>query len=269
MGGGRPEARRAQRPHLRGGRRDQPEGRPGRALRGRHQPAHRPARRGLLGLLLRRRREGGRAASSPRRCCRPRCSPRPTCRTWRRSCRPSTSSRSRAPRRSPSTCSARSSSSRSTSTSASSRPCRSEYDPVALRELFSPGFLEWTTTMTGEVDFGVNDRQLWFLWRLRRAQRAGAEGGAEERRPALQADPGRDGRERDPHLPAGPLARRAGAVPGRTSGSGRVVGVAGEDDPVVLGGADDLRQDRLDLALAVGGERLLGGRERAAATRAA
>jgi hypothetical protein len=43
----------------------------------------------------------------------------------------------------------------------------SEYDPVALRELFGPGFLAWTTTMTGEVDFGVNDRQLWFLWRLR------------------------------------------------------------------------------------------------------
>ncbi len=42
-----------------------------------------------------------------------------------------------------------------------------EYDPVALRELFSPGFLSWTTTMTGEVDFGINDRQLWFLWHLR------------------------------------------------------------------------------------------------------
>jgi hypothetical protein len=42
-----------------------------------------------------------------------------------------------------------------------------EYDPIALRELFSPGFLAWTTTMTGEIDFGVNDRQLWFLWRLR------------------------------------------------------------------------------------------------------
>jgi hypothetical protein len=42
----------------------------------------------------------------------------------------------------------------------------SGYDPVALRELFGPGFLEWTTTMTGEVDFGVGDRQLWFLWRL-------------------------------------------------------------------------------------------------------
>jgi hypothetical protein len=48
-----------------------------------------------------------------------------------------------------------------------------EHDPVALRELFSPGFLEWTTTMTGEVDFGVNDRQLWFLWRL--GERSGRE----------------------------------------------------------------------------------------------
>jgi hypothetical protein len=43
----------------------------------------------------------------------------------------------------------------------------SEYDPVALRELFSPGFLAWVTTMTGEIDFGINDRQLWFLWHLR------------------------------------------------------------------------------------------------------
>ena len=43
----------------------------------------------------------------------------------------------------------------------------SEYDPVALRELFGPGFLGWVTTMSGEIDFGVNDRQLWFLWRLR------------------------------------------------------------------------------------------------------
>jgi hypothetical protein len=43
----------------------------------------------------------------------------------------------------------------------------SEYDPVKLRELFSPGFLAWTTTMNGEIDFGVNDRQLWFLWHLR------------------------------------------------------------------------------------------------------
>ncbi len=50
-----------------------------------------------------------------------------------------------------------------------------EYDPLALRELFSPGFLEWTTTMTGEIDFGINDRQLWFLWRLRERDEAELE----------------------------------------------------------------------------------------------
>jgi hypothetical protein len=48
-----------------------------------------------------------------------------------------------------------------------------EYDPVALRELFSPGFLDWTTTMKGEIDFGINDRQLWFLWRLHERTEAG------------------------------------------------------------------------------------------------
>jgi hypothetical protein len=42
---------------------------------------------------------------------------------------------------------------------------------VALRELFSPGFLEWTATISGEVEFGINDRQLWFLWRLRERSR--------------------------------------------------------------------------------------------------
>jgi hypothetical protein len=47
-----------------------------------------------------------------------------------------------------------------------------DYDAMALRELFSPGFLSWTTTMTGEVDFGVNDRQLWFLWQLRERSEA-------------------------------------------------------------------------------------------------
>jgi hypothetical protein len=43
----------------------------------------------------------------------------------------------------------------------------SEYDPVALRELFGPGFIEWVTTISNEIDFGVSERQLWFLWRLR------------------------------------------------------------------------------------------------------
>lgn len=47
----------------------------------------------------------------------------------------------------------------------------SEYDPVALRELFGPGFLAWVTTIPGEVEFGAGDRQLWFLWRLRERSR--------------------------------------------------------------------------------------------------
>jgi len=49
----------------------------------------------------------------------------------------------------------------------------SEYDPVALRELFGPGFISWVTTIDNQIDFGVNDRQLWFLWRLR--ERSDAE----------------------------------------------------------------------------------------------
>ncbi len=41
------------------------------------------------------------------------------------------------------------------------------YDPIALRELFSPGFLDWVTTIDREIDFGINDRQFWFTWKLR------------------------------------------------------------------------------------------------------
>ena len=45
------------------------------------------------------------------------------------------------------------------------------HDPIALRELFSPAFLDWTTTIDREVDFGASDRQLYFLWRLRELSR--------------------------------------------------------------------------------------------------
>ena len=47
----------------------------------------------------------------------------------------------------------------------------SEHDPVALREMFSPGFLDWATTIDSEVDFGVSERQLYFLWRMRERSR--------------------------------------------------------------------------------------------------
>ena len=42
----------------------------------------------------------------------------------------------------------------------------SDHDPVALRELFSPAFLDWAARIEDEIDFGVTDRQLYFLWRL-------------------------------------------------------------------------------------------------------
>jgi hypothetical protein len=42
-----------------------------------------------------------------------------------------------------------------------------DHDPIALREMFSPGFLEWVTTIDREIDFGVSERQLYFHWRLR------------------------------------------------------------------------------------------------------
>lgn len=42
-----------------------------------------------------------------------------------------------------------------------------DHDPVALREMFSPGFLTWVTTIDRQIDFGVSERQLYFHWRLR------------------------------------------------------------------------------------------------------
>jgi hypothetical protein len=47
----------------------------------------------------------------------------------------------------------------------------SDHDPIALRELFSPAFLEWTTTIDREVDFGASDQQMYFSWHLRELTR--------------------------------------------------------------------------------------------------
>jgi hypothetical protein len=46
-----------------------------------------------------------------------------------------------------------------------------DHDPVALRELFSPAFLEWTTSIPAEADFGITERQLFFHWRMRERTR--------------------------------------------------------------------------------------------------
>jgi hypothetical protein len=42
-----------------------------------------------------------------------------------------------------------------------------DHDPVALRELFSPAFIDWITRIPAEVDFGITQQQLFFHWRLR------------------------------------------------------------------------------------------------------
>jgi hypothetical protein len=55
-----------------------------------------------------------------------------------------------------------------------------DHDPVALRELFSPAFIDWTTRIPAEVDFGITDQQLFFHWRLRQRTK-------EELKEALQA----------------------------------------------------------------------------------
>jgi len=42
----------------------------------------------------------------------------------------------------------------------------SEHDPVQVREMFSPAFLDWVTRIDREVDFGVSERQLYFHWHM-------------------------------------------------------------------------------------------------------
>lgn len=46
-----------------------------------------------------------------------------------------------------------------------------EHDPVALRELFSPAFLDWAVGIERECDFGCGEDQLWFMWALRERTR--------------------------------------------------------------------------------------------------
>ena len=46
-----------------------------------------------------------------------------------------------------------------------------DHDPVALRELFSPGFIDWITQIPAEVDFGITEQQLFFHWHLRERTR--------------------------------------------------------------------------------------------------
>ena len=172
MGGDRASLRRAARADLRAGRRDQPQGRAGGALRRRVESPHRAARRGLLGLLLRRRRKGGRRPLRQGAAADGAARQGPHARPGPGRSRPSTSSRSRGTRRVTQRFARKVEFESIEFNKRFLATVPSEYDPVKLRELFSPGFLAWTTTMTGEIDFGINDRQLWFLWHLRERSEA-------------------------------------------------------------------------------------------------
>jgi hypothetical protein len=46
-----------------------------------------------------------------------------------------------------------------------------DHDPIALRELFSPNFLDWASSIDRSVDSGANDKQFYFLWRLQERSR--------------------------------------------------------------------------------------------------
>lgn len=47
-----------------------------------------------------------------------------------------------------------------------------DHDPTALRETFSPGFLDWAAQIDADIDFGVSEKQVYFLWRLRERSEA-------------------------------------------------------------------------------------------------
>ena len=93
-----------------------------------------------------------------------------------------------------------------------------DFDPIALRELFGPGFLAWVTTMTGEIRLRRQRPPAVVHLAPARALRGRTETGAEKRRAAVPTAAVGDGRERHPHLSARALARRPGAVPRRARG---------------------------------------------------
>lgn len=95
-----------------------------------------------------------------------------------------------------------------------------DHDPVALREMFSPGFLDWVTTIDRDIDFGVLERQLYFLWRFQERSR-------EELEHALEAGGElfrRARREMEEHgiqpYPAGPWHAGLEPFPPDPGGSG-------------------------------------------------
>ena len=105
------------------------------------------------------------------------------------------------------------------------------HDPIALRELFSPGFLDWATGIDREVDFGASDRQLYFLAPAR-ADPPRARARPRERRRAVPPGPLRAGGGGRRDLPDGPLVRRYGAVSGLSAPGAGTALIGSAVDPL-------------------------------------
>ena len=88
-----------------------------------------------------------------------------------------------------------------------------DHDPVALRELFSPAFIDWITRIPARGRLRNHRAAALLPLAAARALQGGTEGGASLGGRHLRAAPSRDGGEQPRHLQARPLERGSGAVP--------------------------------------------------------
>ena len=80
----------------------------------------------------------------------------------------------------------------------------SEYDPIDLREMFSPGFLDWAASIENEIDFGISERQLYLSWRLHQRTRDHYEAALEAAGELFRRVHGEMEESGIHHYPAGP-----------------------------------------------------------------
>ena len=92
------------------------------------------------------------------------------------------------------------------------------HDPIEVREMFSPSFLDWAARVDDEVDFGVSEQQLYFLWRLRELTPEEFEVALETAASSCAASPRGRGSGQQPY--GRPLARGPRAVPADPGGGG-------------------------------------------------
>ena len=91
-----------------------------------------------------------------------------------------------------------------------------DHDPVALRELFSPAFIDWITQASGRGRLRHHRQPALLSLAPARADAVRARGRPRRGSRHLQGPAAGDGRERAHHLQPGPLERGPRALPGGT-----------------------------------------------------